>query len=175
MSTTAGSANSARYVDFDEYVDLKLQKTRSSIKTTDLLVALAGVAAMFLGYLLVFVVLDQWVVPGGFGIGLRWTLLLALLVATVAWLVWKVGRPYIRSVNGLFAAREIEKSEPGLKSNLLNLVDLRAAGREIDPTVMRALERHAAVQLQQIDVTQAIDHRPLMRTAYVLLAVLVMF
>ncbi|MEK6261906.1 MAG: hypothetical protein AABP62_25185 [Planctomycetota bacterium] len=175
MSTTAGSANSARYVDFDEYVDLKLQKTRSSIKTTDLLVALAGVAAMFLGYLLVFVVLDQWVVPGGFGIGLRWTLLLTLLVATVAWLVWKVGRPYIRSVNGLFAAREIEKSEPGLKSNLLNLVDLRAAGREIDPTVLRALERHAAVQLQQIDVTQAIDHRPLMRTAYVLLAVLVMF
>ncbi len=175
MSTTAGSANSARYVDFDEYVDLKLQKTRSSIKTTDLLVALAGVAAMFLGYLLAFVVLDQWVVPGGFGIGLRWTLLLTLLVATVAWLVWKVGRPYLRSVNGLFAAREIEKSEPGLKSNLLNLVDLRAAGRAIDPTVLRALERHAAVQLQQIDVTQAIDHRPLMRTAYVLLAVLVMF
>ena len=175
MSTTAGSANSARYVDFDEYVDLKLQKTRSSIKTTDLLVALAGVAAMFLGYLLTFVVLDQWVVPGGFGIGLRWTLLLALLVATVAWLVWKVGRPYIRSVNGLFAAREIERSEPGLKSNLLNLVDLRAAGREIEPSVLRALERHAAVQLQQIDVTQAVDHRPLMRTAYVLLAVLVMF
>ena len=175
MSASAGSANSARYVDFDEYVDLKLQKTRATIKTTDLLVALAGVAAMFLGYLLTFVVLDQWVVPGGFGIGLRWTLLLTLLVATVAWLVWKVGRPYIRSVNRLFAAHEIEKSEPGLKSNLLNLVDLRASGREIDPTVLRALERHAAVQLQQIDVTQAIDHRPLMRTAYVLLAVVVMF
>ncbi len=175
MSMTAGSANSARYVDFDEYVELKLQKTQSSIKTTDLLVALAGVAAMFLGYLLVFVVLDQWVVPGGFGIGLRWTLLLTLLVTTAAWLVWKVGRPYLRSVNGLFAAREIEKSEPDLKSNLLNLVDLRAAGREIEPSILRALERHAAVQLQQIDVTQAVDHRPLMRTAYALLAVLVMF
>ena len=87
MSASAGSTNSARYVDFDEYVDLKLQKTRATIKTTDLLVALAGVAAMFLGYLLTFVVLDQWVVPGGFGIGLRWTLLLTLLVATVAWLV----------------------------------------------------------------------------------------
>ena len=175
MSASAGSANSSRYVDFDEYVDLKLQKTRATIKTTDLFVALAGVAAMFLGYLLAFVVLDQWVVPGGFGIGLRWTLLLTLLVATAAWLAWKVGRPYLRSVNRLFAAHEIEKSEPELKSNLLNLVDLRAAGREIDPSVLRALERHAAVQLQQIDVTQAIDHRPLMRTAYVLLAVVVLF
>ena len=140
MSTTTGSANSARYVDFDEYVDLKLQKTRSTIKSTDLLVALAGVAAMFLGYLLAFVVFDQWVVPGGFGVGLRWMLLLTLLSATIAWLVCKVGMPYLRSVNRLYAAREIEKSDPSLKSNLLNLVDLRAAGREIDPTVMRALE-----------------------------------
>ena len=111
MSTTTGSANSARYVDFDEYVDLKLQKTRSTIKSTDLLVALAGVAAMFLGYLLAFVVFDQWVVPGGFGVGLRWMLLLTLLSATIAWLVCKVGMPYLRSVNRLYAAREIEKSD----------------------------------------------------------------
>ncbi len=175
MSITTGSANSARYVDFDEYVDLKLQKTRSTIKSTDLLVALAGVAAMFLGYLLVFVVLDQWVIPGGFGVVFRWMLLLTLVAATIAWLVAKVGLPYMWSVNRLYAAREIEKSDPSLKSSLLNLVDLRAAGREIAPSVMRTLERHAAVQLQQIDVTQAVDHRPLMRTATVLLAVIVMF
>lgn len=175
MSTSAGSANSARYVDFDEYVDLKLQKTRSTIKSTDLLVALAGVAAMFLGYLLVFVVLDQWVVPGGFGIGLRWALLLTLLTGTITWLVWKVGVPYIRSVNRLYAARELERSEPGFRSSLLNLVDLRTAGREVDPAVLRTLERQAATQLQQVDVTQAVDTRPLMRTAYVLLAVIVMF
>src|SRR5690348_3056618 len=78
-STAAGPSDSSRYLDFDEYVDLKLQKTRSTIKSTDILVALAGVAAMFLGYLLVFVVFDQWVVPGGFGIGLRWALLSTLL------------------------------------------------------------------------------------------------
>ena len=175
MSITTGSANSARYVDFDEYVDLKLQKTRSSIKSTDLLVALAGVAAMFLGYLLTFVVLDQWVIPGGFGVAFRWLLLLTLVAATVAWLVMKVGLPYMRSVNRLYAAREIEKADPSLKSSLLNLVDLRAAGREINASVMKTLERQAAVQLQQVDVTQVVDHRPLMRTASVLLAVIVLF
>ena len=175
MSTTTGSANSARYVDFDEYVDLKLQKTRSSIKSTDLLVALAGVAAMFLGYLLTFVVLDQWVIPGGFGVAFRWLLLLTLVAATVAWLVVKVGLPYMRTVNRLYAAREIEKADPSLKSSLLNLVDLRAAGREINASVMKSLERQAAVQLQQVDVTQVVDHRPLMKTASVLLAVIVVF
>ena len=174
-STAAGSPNSSRYLDFDEYVDLKLQKTRSTIKTTDILVALAGVAAMFLGYLLVFVVLDQWVVSGGFSIGLRWLLLSTLLVMTAAWLGWKVGLPYLRTVNRLYAAREIEKADPQLKSNLLNLVDLRSSGRDVDPAILRALEKNAAVGLQNIDVAQAIDHRPLMRMAYILLAVVVMF
>lgn len=174
-STASGSGNSSRYLDFDEYVDLKLQKTRSTIKTTDILVALAGVAAMFLGYLLVFVIFDQWVVPGGFSIGLRWLLLSTLLLLTGAWLGWKVGSPYLRSVNRLFAANEIEKADTDLKSNLLNLVDLRASGREVDPAILRALEKNAAVGLQKIDVAQAIDHRPLMRIAYVLLAVVVLF
>ncbi|MEI8022250.1 MAG: hypothetical protein WCH39_28830, partial [Schlesneria sp.] len=64
MTTTSNAGN---YVDFDEYVGLKLEKTRSTIRTTDLLTALAGVAAMFLGYLLLFVVFDQWVVRDGFG------------------------------------------------------------------------------------------------------------
>ena len=174
-SMTPGSANSSRYLDFDEYVDLKLSKTGASIKTTDILVAAAGVATMFLTYLLVFILFDQWVVPGGFGIGVRWMLLSTLLILTAAWLTWKVGIPYLKTVNRLFAAREIEAADPDLKSNLLNLVDLRAAGREINPSILRALEKNAAIQLQKIDVSQAIDHRPLMRMAYVLLAVVVLF
>ena len=172
MTTTTNPGN---YVDFDEYVGLKLEKTRSTIRTTDFLTASAGVAAMFLAYLLVFVVLDQWVVRDGFGVGWRWTLLSTLMLSTMAWLVWKIGIPSFRTVNGLFAAKEIEKSEPGLKSNLLNLIDLKASGRSVNPAIMKALERRAAVRLQEVDVTHAIDHRPLVRTAYVLLAVIVLF
>lgn len=174
-STAAGPSDSSRYLDFDEYVDLKLQKTRATIKSTDILVALAGVAAMFLGYLLVFVIFDQWMIPGGFGIGMRWVLLSTLLLLTAAWLVWKVGLPYFRTVNRLFAAKEIERADSDLKSNLLNLVDLRSSGRPVDPSILRALEKNAAVGLQRIDVAQAIDHRPLMRMAYILLAVVVLF
>lgn len=172
MTTTTNPGN---YVDFDEYVGLKLEKTRSTIRSTDLLTALAGVAAMFLGYLLVFVILDQWVIRDGFGIVWRWILLSTLMISTVAWLVWKIGIPSFRTVNGLFAAREIEKAEPGLKSSLLNLIDLKSAGRAVNPAILKALERRAAVRLQEVDVSQAIDHRPLVRTAYVLLAVIVLF
>lgn len=172
MTTTTNSGN---YVDFDEYVGLKLEKTQSTIRTTDLLTALAGVAAMFLGYLLLFVIFDQWILRDGFGQASRWVLLSTLIVATIAWLVWKVGIPSFRKVNGLFAARQIENAEPGLKSNLLNLIDLKAAGRAVNPAILKAMERRAAVRLQQVDVSNVIDHRPLVRTAYVLLAVIVLF
>ncbi len=172
MTTTTNSGN---YVDFDEYVGLKLEKTRSTIRTTDLLTALAGIAAMFLGYLLIFVAFDQWVIPGGFGVVARWILLSTLVISTIAWLVWKIGIPSFRTVNGLFAAQEIEKAEPKFKSNLLNLIDLKTAGRTVNPVILKSMERQAAVRLQQIDIAQAIDHRPLVRTAYALLAVIVIF
>ena len=172
MTTTTNPGN---YVDFDEYVGLKLEKTRSTIRTTDILTAAAGVAAMFLGYLLVFVVLDQWVIRDGFGVGWRWVLLSTLILSTIGWLVWKIAIPSFLTVNRLFAAREIEKAEPELKSNLLNLIDLKSAGRTINPAILKALERRAAVRLQEVDISHAIDHRPLVRTAYLLLAVIVLF
>ena len=172
MTTTTNPGN---YVDFDEYVGLKLERTRSTIRTTDLLTALAGVVAMFFGYLLVFVVLDQWVIRDGFGIAWRWFLLSILMISTVAWLVWKIGIPSFQTVNGLFAAKQIENAEPELKSNLLNLIDLKTSGRPVSPAILKAMERRAAVRLQEVDVTHAIDHRPLVRTAYVLLVVIVLF
>ena len=172
MTTTTNPGN---YVDFDEYVGLKLEKTRSTIRTTDLLTAAAGVVAMVLGYLLVFVLLDQWVVRDGFSSTWRWLLLSTLVISTISWLVWKIGIPAFQTVNSLFAAQEIEKADPGLKSNLLNLIDLKRTGRSINPAILKALERRAAVQLQEIDVTHAIDHRPLIRTSYLLLTVIVLF
>ena len=169
------ATNPGKYVDFDEYVGLKLEKTRASIRTTDILTALAGVAAMTLGYLLLFVVLDQWVIPDGFSVGWRMVLLSTLVISVAGWLIWKVGIPSFRTVNGLFAAKEIERAEPELRSNLLNLVDLKAAGRPINPVILQAIERQTAVKLQQVDVSSVVDHRPLVRTAYLLLAVIVVF
>ena len=167
--------NSGNYVDFDEYVGLKLEKTRSTIRTTDLLTTLAGVASMFLGYLLVFVILDQWAVADGFSALWRWILLSVLLISTIAWLILKVGIPSFKTVNGLFAAKEIEDAEPELKGNLLNLVDLKSAGRPINPTILKALERQTALRLQKINIDQAVDHQPLIRTAYLLLAIITAF
>jgi hypothetical protein len=169
MATTSTPAQ-RKYVEFDEFIDFQLQKTRHGIKTNDILTALAGVATLFLAYLLVFVVFDHWIVDGGFSPVGRWLMLGGLLVVCAVWVVWRVVIPSRKHVTGLYAARAIETTEPGLKHTLLNLVDLRRAGRKVPEDIARAMEKRAAVTLSKTDVDSAVDRRPLMRLSYTLLA-----
>lgn len=164
---------SQKYVDFDEFIDFQVNKTRAGIRHTDLLTALVTVALVVLTYLLGFVLLDQWVVPGGFGYWPRMLMLGALAVFVVGWIGWKVVYPYLQRVTSLYAAKQIETSQPELKSSLLTLVDLKRAGRSVPPHIVAAMEKRAALRLSQMDVEQAVDRRPLMRLAYGLLAVVV--
>ncbi len=173
MATNLESETQQRYVDFDEYVEFQVRKTRSNIKSTDVLTALAGTATLVLAYVLAFVVFDHWVIPGGFSYAMRILLLSGVLTLSLAWIVWKVVLPYTRRVSGLFAASVIESSQPSLKSNLLNLIDLRRAKREIPENILEVMEKRAAVSLSQVDIDEVVDRRPLMRLTYVLLALVV--
>lgn len=175
MSTANLPSDSNRYVEFDDYVEYQLAKTRKSIKTNDLLTACVSVAALLLTGVLAFVVLDHWVIPGGFSIAARWAWFTGLFGLVVGWLIYSVGIPTFRSVNRLFAAKELEHADPALRSNLLNWVDLHDAGRNVNPAVMKTIEKQAATQLSKMDVGQAVDHRRLLQTAYVLLTVVVLF
>ena len=174
MSTGTKTKPGRKFVEFDQFIEYQVQKTQKTIKTTDLLTAGVGVMAMFLGYLLVFVVFDHWFVSGGFGIVSRWVMLGTLLLLTAGWVSWKILIPYLKNVNNLWAARSIENANQELKSSLLNLVDLRRNGHEVPEEIEHAIERRAAKSLSQMNVDEAIDRRPLMRLSYVLLAVVIL-
>ncbi len=161
------------YVDYEEYVDFQLEKTRSSIKLNDIFTTLTALAVLVIGYLLAFVVLDQWVLEGGFGYAARVGLLSLLTVGVLGILTWRVLLPIVRQVHPLYAAGVIERSDPKLKSNLVNFVDVRQSNAPSAPVVLKAMEKRAAVELSQIDVEEAVDRRPLLRIAYALLAIVV--
>ncbi len=164
-----------QYAEFDEYIDFQLQRTRKGIRTIDVITAVCGVGVMVLAYLLVFVALDHWVVTGGFSYGWRVFLLSLLLVGTLAWVGWKVVLPYFRSVSRLYAAQTIEGASPELNSNLLNWVDLKQAGREVSPLILRSIEKRAAVTLSHSDLEEVVDRRPLLHWLYALVAVVAVF
>jgi hypothetical protein len=172
-TTEAPRPDAQQYVDYEEYVDFQLEKTRSSIKLTDIFTTLTALAVAVIGYLLVFVVLDQWVIDGGFGYAARVGLLGVLAAVVLGTLTWRVLLPVIRRVHPLYAARVIERSDPNLKSNLVNFVDVREANAQSAPVVLKAMQKRAAVELSHIDVEEAVDRKPLLRIAYALLAVVV--
>jgi collagen type III alpha len=163
------------YVDFDEYIDIQLRKTSSTIKSTDVLTAVVGAGTLLTTYLLIFIVFDQWVIPGGFGSTARVVLLSSLLVAVAGWIGWKVIWPWRRHVNGLYSATTIEKASPSFKGSLVSLVDLLRTEREIPPEVFRSIERRAAVALTHVDVRETVDRRSLLRLSVALFAVVVAF
>lgn len=160
-----------RYVDFDEYIDLQLAKARNGIKWTDILAAAAGVGALVVAYLVLFVIADHWLFEGGIPTRPRQILLGLVGVIALAWIGWKVVWPYVRRVNDLYAAQMLERAEPSLRGNLFGLVDSRRAGRPPIEEVRRALERRAATTLSDVDVDAALDRRLLMRMSYFLLGV----
>ncbi|HLJ12524.1 MAG TPA: hypothetical protein VKU82_15120, partial [Planctomycetaceae bacterium] len=169
----AHTPEAAHYVDYEEYVDYQLEKTRATVKRTDILLTLTALAVAVTAYLLAFVVFDQWVISGGFGYGARVALLAVLSSFVLGTLARKVLWPLLRRVHPLYAARVIEQSDPNLKSNLVNFVDVRQANAQSAPIVLKAMEKRAAVELSHINVEEAVDHRPLLRVAYALLAIVV--
>ena len=178
MSTTLEGRKAKKkkaYAEFDEYISYQLQKTQTGIRSTDIFTAICGAAVFVISYLLVFVVLDHWVVTGGFGNGMRAVLLVGLLVGTLAWIGWKVVWPCFRRVNSLYAAKALEAASPELKSTLLNYVDLRSSQREVAPAIIGSMEKRAAVTLSHAEVDDAIDRSTLLRLLYALLAAVVLF
>jgi len=161
------------YVEYEEYVDYQLEKTRTIVKRTDILTTVTTLAVVVISYLLAFVVIDQWVIPGGFGYAARVGLLAVLFAGVVGMLAWRVLYPLLRRVHPLYAARVIEQSDPQLRSNLVNFVDVKMSSIESAPAVLKSMQKRAAVELSHIDVEEAVDHRPLLRVAYALLAVVV--
>ena len=165
--------DSTKYVEYEEYVDFQLEKTRAIVKRTDILTTLMALGVGVVGYLLAFVVFDQWIIEGGFGYASRIVLLSIVAVVVTGTLAWRVVWPLLRQVHPLYAARVIEQSDPKLKSNLVNFVDVKLANAESAPTVLKSMQKRAAVELSHIDVEEAVDHRPLLRIAYVLLGVVI--
>lgn len=174
MSTTPSELPAGRqYVNFEEFIDYHLHRTRSQFKVTDIATACVLCGLGLASYLLLFVVMDQWVIPGGWPVAARIGML-GVVVGAMTWLIARrVVRPLTRSVNALYAAREIEKTDPKLKGTLLAAVDLQGVqlSEEDRKTVVRAIEKRAALGLQSIDVEQAVNRLPLLRLSYGLLGI----
>ncbi|HCP11454.1 MAG TPA: hypothetical protein DIT89_03895, partial [Planctomycetaceae bacterium] len=156
------------WVEPDQYIQLQLDQARSRIRTTDVLTATVLAGLLLVGYVLIFTLLDHWVIPGGFRPLTRAILLFLILSACSAILLWYVIRRLGQSVHPVFAARMLERSQQHEDGSLLALIDLQAHGRDPGVSIRRTLEKRAAVRLAGVHIDEVIDRGWLMRLSLIL-------
>jgi hypothetical protein len=171
----SGKSSSGEWVEYDQFIDLQIRKTRSQVRGIEIASALMTLAAGALLFFLVAAVLDHWVLPHGLGF---WGRLLALVLflggagyyATeklVPWLIYRI--------NPIYAAQAIEKSRPTLKNSLINFLFLRGQAARMPTAVFQAVEEQAATGLSRVAVEAAVDRSRLVHIGYALLAIVGLF
>ena len=171
MSAAHETNDSSRFVQPEEFIQHQLQRARNRIQATDVLGALVVAGLILVGYVLLFTLLDHWVVDGGFNAGTRAVMLLTVLVGCLALIYRFVFRRLNSSVNPLFAARMLDDSIKSSRGSLLALVDLRNSKQPATVAVRRTLETRAASGLNQLELDEVIDRTWLIRGSLALFLV----
>ncbi|MFM7245325.1 MAG: hypothetical protein ACKO40_14295, partial [Planctomycetaceae bacterium] len=157
----------------ERYLARRLSEAGAEVKGVALttIALAAGVAAM--GWLLLGVLAEHWLVPGGLPAWARWSWLVTALVAAAVG-TWRWVLPIVRSrVNLVYAARAIEREHPELHNDVVNAVLARARADETTPMVLRSLRRRAARQLSKVPGEGVMDRTLSLRLAALLAALVV--
>jgi hypothetical protein len=154
----------------DRYLARRLAAAGADFKGVALTTFVLGAAVCGGAWLVLGILVEHWLVPGGLSPSLRWAWLgvaaLALVAAAIRWLV-----PLVRyRVNLVYAARAIEREHPELHNDLVNTVLVKAHPESNPAKVVRSLERRTAKQLADVPVEAVIDRTVPLRLAYVLAA-----
>src|SRR5512135_451244 len=161
-----------KLLDFEQYIEHQLGRTRARIKLTDIVTASLILIAAAVGLLFLEVVLDHLI---GLPVWLRRIVLLLGLSGGVAFAVWRIVLPMVRRINGFYAARTIEGADPSFKNSLINYLDLRRRRGELSKAALAAIEAKAVRDLTQVEIDSVVNQRRLMQVAYTLSAVVVLF
>jgi hypothetical protein len=163
---------SGAFVAYDQFIDDQLHTARRQVRTVDIAVSLTTLGAGTLGFFLLAVLCDHWLLPGGLGTVGRWLALAIYLAGALAY-SWRSLLPLcIRRINPVYAAFTIERSKPTLKNSLINFLLLRATPAGLAPQVYEAIEQRAATELAQVPVESTIDRSKLIKIGYVFLGLL---
>lgn len=139
----------------ESFVAAQIDRASRQIRGHDLGIATLGLVAGALVYTLGMILLDRWLVlpaivrQSAFG----FALLAAIAYATVI-----LSRPFRRTINPFYAARQVERTIPGAKNSVVNWLDLHDSN--LPPAIRQALSHKAAIDLDHADIDAAVrDHR----------------
>ena len=158
-------------IEYEEFIERQLRKSRSQVRSVDIAGHLMVLAAASLVYFLLAALVDHWLVTGGLGFWARLAFLVVYLAACGWYLAVEVLPLVVRRINPVYAAHTIERSRPSLKNALVNFLLFRDDRAGVNPVVYEAIEAQAATNLAQVPIDSAVDRSKLVRLGYALVAI----
>ena len=161
-----------KLLDYEQFIDHQLNRTRARIKFTDIATACLILAAGFLAVLFLEVIFDHAV---GLPLLFRRIVLAGGLSTAAAFSALRIAMPLLRRVNGLYAARTIEDADPAFKNSLINYLELRRYRTQMPKAVMATLESRAVTDLTHVEVDNVVNQQRMLKAVYVIAGLLVIF
>ncbi len=161
-----------KLLDYEQFIDHQLARTRARIKMTDIFTAILILVAGFAATLLVEIILDH---AFGLPLFLRRVLFFVGLSSALGYAAWKIVLPLVSRINGLYAARTIEGTDPSFKNSLVNYLTLRTHRDQLPKAVLATLEARAVNDLTQVEVDHVVNQQYLLKSFYSLCGVVTIF
>ena len=163
------------WVEYDQFIDQQIRKTRGQVKGVEIAAALMMLATGSLVFFLAMALADHWLFPHGMGFWERFIALTFYLTAAGYYSYRRLLPLVLMSINPVYAAEAIERSKPSLKNGLINFLLLRNQREKVPSAVYEAVEQQAATSLARVPMEGAVDRSRLIQLGYVLLAVVALF
>ncbi|MGA7499510.1 MAG: hypothetical protein WBX00_22505, partial [Isosphaeraceae bacterium] len=172
MSLGTQTQSYGKLLDYEQFIDHQLARTRTRIKMTDIVTAAFILLVGFVGTLLAEVVLDH-----AFGLPLivRRVILVVGMTAAFAFTLLRLVLPLVLRINSVYAAKTIEGVDTTFKNSLVNYLTLRAHRDRLPKAVLATLEARAVSDLAHVEVEQVVNQQHLMKAFYALCGVAVVF
>ncbi|QEL18261.1 DUF4175 family protein [Limnoglobus roseus] len=155
MPVTAVKPNATS--KFESEVQQQLAQVARRIRTHDLLCGVFLLGAVAFGYLALVIAFDRWLdLPAW----VRQLGFVGLLAALGAVAYYGIVRPLRRTVNPLYAAREIEETVEDAKNSVVNWVDLQ--DKPMAEGVRAVVAARAAKQFKDADLDKAGESKRLL-------------
>ncbi len=170
--TPEAASPRGQLVEYDEFIENQLRKTRSHVRGVDIAAGVMMLVAGSLAFFFVAALGDHWLIAGGLGFWSRLLLLIVFLAGTGWWIGTQIAPLAFKRINPLYAAYTIERSRPTLKNALVNFLMFRANPVGVHQKVFEAIEEQAATRLVGVPVESAVDRSRLIKLGYVLVGIL---
>ncbi|MFM8414161.1 MAG: hypothetical protein ACKOCX_05495, partial [Planctomycetota bacterium] len=154
----------------EQYLSQRFAAAIADFKGMALVTFLLAFGVGAVGWVVVGVLAEHWLVPGGLPSWARWGWLAVAVIGTAAAVVRWLMPLLLYRVNLVYAARAIERDHPELHNDLVNAVLVKERSDEAAEAVVKSLRRRAARRLSKVPDEGVVDRTPSIRLAWILAA-----